>query len=133
MEAVKTLLRVFAYLYHGALALFLLGVSILALTSGGASLHLGMLPWHGGTLAWILLVSALLELVAVLRAIRRARPGLLFLWSLVVAFMLVKGYFFSSYRFAAGAGVRTALYLVIGSLLALVGAWVGVRRRRAAN
>ena len=132
MGAVKALLRVFSYLYHGLLALFLLVVSILALTSGAHSLHLDMLPWSGATLAWILLASALIGLIAVARSIRRARYGLLFLWSLVVAVMLLKGYVFSAYRFAAGAGVSTAGYLVLGSWLALLGAWFSLGRRKTA-
>jgi len=135
--AVKALLRLFSYLYHGLLALFLLVLSALALGTGAAALHLEMLPWRGGTLAWVLLAGSLIGLAAVVRAIRRGRAGLLFLWSLVVAVMLLKGYLFSSYRFAPGAGVRTAVFLVLGSWLALLGAWFAVRsrateRRRAA-
>jgi hypothetical protein len=121
--AVKTLLRVFSYLYHGSLALFLLLVSALALGSGAASLHLDMLPWSGATLAWILLAASLFGLFAVLLAMTRARALLFFLWSLLVAGMLLKGYVFSSFRFAPGVGVHTAMYVVLGSWLALVGAW----------
>jgi hypothetical protein len=121
--AVKTLLRVFGYLYHGLLALFLLLVSGLALASGARSLHLGVLPWSGATLAWILLAASLFGLITVLLAITRSVSSLFFLWSLVVAAMLLKGYVFSSYRFAPGVGVHTAAYLVLGSWLALLGAW----------
>ena len=45
------------------------------------------------------------------------------LWSLLVAGMLLKGYVFSSFRFAPGVGVHTAVYLMLGSWLALLGAW----------
>jgi len=127
--AVKALLRLFSYLYHGLLALFLLAVSALALSSGAASLHLDMLPWRGATLAWVLLAASLIGLIAVLLAVIRARSVPLFLWSLLVAGVLVQGYLFSSYRFAAGAGVRTAVYLVLGSWLALLGAWFALRSR----
>lgn len=129
MGAVKTLLRLFSYLYHSLLALFLLAVSALALGSGAASLHLEMLPWRGATLAWILLAASIFGLVAVVLAITRARSALLFLWSLVVAGMLLQGYLFSSYRFAPGVGVRTAAYLVLGSWLALLGAWFALRSK----
>lgn len=123
MGAVKALLRVFSYLYHGVLALFLLLVSVLALGSGARSLHLDMLSWSGATLAWILLAASLFGLLAVLLAMTRARALLLFLWSLLVAGMLLKGYVFSSFRFAPGVGVHTAVYLMLGSWLALLGAW----------
>jgi len=125
--AVKTLLRLFSYLYHGVLALFLLLVSVLALASRADSLRLDMLPWSGATLAWVLLAASLFGLVAVLLAVIRGRALLFFLWSLLVAAMLLKGYVFSSYRFAPGVGVHTAFYAVLGSWLALVGAWFALR------
>ena len=77
MGAVKTLLRMFSYLYHGLLALFLLLVSALALGSGAASLHLDMLPWSGATLAWILLAASLFGLIALLLAIAARSRALL--------------------------------------------------------
>jgi hypothetical protein len=131
--AVKTLLRLFSYLYHGLLALFLLLVSALALASGARSLHLDILPWSGATLAWVLLAASLFGLAAVLLAITRSVPVPFFLWSLVVAAMLLKGYVFSSFRFAAGVGVHTAIYLVLGSWLALLGAWFALRLPKPAR
>ncbi|MGD0666670.1 MAG: hypothetical protein ABSB23_03855 [Bryobacteraceae bacterium] len=129
MEAVKALLRLFSYLYHGLLALFLLALSAVALASGAAELRLDMLPWSGATLAWVLLAASLFGLLAVVLAVRRAGAALLFLWSLLVAAMLLKGYVFSGYRFAPGVGVRTAVSLVLGSWLALLGAWFAVRSK----
>ena len=129
MEAVKALLRLFSYLYHGLLALFLLALSAVALASGAAELRLDMLPWSGATLAWVLLAASLFGLLAVVLAVRRAGAALLFLWSLLVAAMLLKGYVFSGYRFAPGVGVRTAMSLVLGSWLALLGAWFAVRSK----
>ena len=133
MRAVKTLLRLFSYLYHGLLALFLLLVSAVALASGATSLHLDMLPWSGATLTWLLLAASLFALAAVLLAITRAISAPLFLWSLVVAGMLIRGYIFSSFRFAPGVGVHTAIYLMLGSWLALLGAWFGLRLPKPAR
>jgi hypothetical protein len=125
---VKTLLRLFSYLYHGLLALFLLLVSAVALGSGAGALHLDMLPWSGATLAWILLAASLVGLIALALAITRRGAALFFLWSLIVAAMLLKGYVFSNFRFAPGVGVHTAIHLLLGSWLALLGAWFAVRR-----
>jgi FtsH-binding integral membrane protein len=133
VEAVGTLLRLFSYLYHGLLALFLLLVSALALVSGASALRLDMLPWSGATLAWILVAASLCGLAALALAIARRGSALFFLWSLTVAAMLLKGYVFSSFRFAAGAGVPTAVVLVLGSWLALPGAWFAVRRRQTTS
>ena len=127
MGAVKTLLRLFSYLYHGLLALFLLLVAAVALASGATSIHLDMLPWSGATLTWVLLAASLFGLAAVLLAIARTVSAPLFLWSLAVAGMLLNGYVFSNFRFAAGAGVHTAIFLILGSWLALLGAWFALR------
>lgn len=134
MRALKALLRWFSYLYHGLLALFLSLVSALALASGsGASaLHLDAMPWSGATLAWILLGASLFGLIALLLALFRRSAALFFLWSLIVAAMLLKGYVFSSFRFAPGVGVSTAIYLILGSWPALLGAWFAVRSPRPA-
>jgi len=121
-------LRLFSYLFHGVLALFLLVVSGFALTSGAPSLSLRMLPWTGSTLEWVVFLGALVGLSTVLLALR-ARLRLLFLlWSLAVAVLLLRGYFFSGYRFAPGT-VSTALYLIAGSLVAVLGAWFQLVRR----
>ena len=133
MEAVKTLLRVFSYLYHGVLALFLLLVSALALASNPASLHLDMLPLRGAPLAWVLLIASLCGLAAVAMALRSARRLPFFLWSLLVAAMLLWGYVLSNFRFAPGVGVHTAVHLVLGSWLALAGAWFALQLNTAIN
>ncbi|MGB7761160.1 MAG: hypothetical protein WBL61_15110 [Bryobacteraceae bacterium] len=129
MRAIKTLLRLFSYLYHGLLGLFLLLVSALALASGATSLHIDMLPWSGVTLTWVLLAASLFGLVTVLLAITRSIAAPFFLWNLVVVAMLIRGYVFSSYRFDPGVGVSTAVCLVLGSWLALIGAWYALRAK----
>ena len=129
MEAVKTLLRLFSYLFHGLLALFLIAVSGLALTSGGPDLHLDMLPWTGSMLIWVVLGGSLFGLISVLLAVVSKWRVLFFLWSLAVAVLLIRGYVFTSYHFQQG-GVSAAIGLTVGSLLALLGAWFQLFRRR---
>lgn len=127
MQAVKALLRFFSYLFHFALGLFLLGVAGLALASGPNMLHLDMLPWTGQTLAYVLLCAGLVALISVALAVSGKHRFLFFVWSLAVAVMLLKGYIFTGYRFAAG-GVQTGLELLAASWLALIGAWLALRR-----
>ncbi len=129
MEAVKTLLRLFSYLFHGLLALFLIAVSGLALASGTPSLELGMLPWTGMTLAWVVLGGSVVGLVIVVLALASKWRLLFFLWSLAVVFLLIRGYIFSGYHFQPGS-VSTAVLLTAASLLALAGACFQLFRRR---
>ena len=88
--------------------------------------HIGfffMLPWRGVALAWVLLAASLCGLAALVLAIRGTLRVPFLLWSLLVVAMLLWGYVFSNYRFAQGVGVRTAIELMLGSWLALAGAW----------
>jgi|SRR3954454_1059110 hypothetical protein len=122
----KAIMRYFSYLFHTLLALFLIGISGLAMASGG-DLRLGMLPWTGDTLERVVLIGAIVGLITVLLAMRKVLPILFLIWSFVVFLLLVKGYIFSSYKFHPNE-FRTALYLIGASFLALFGAWFQLRR-----
>jgi len=128
VEVFKALMRFLSYLFHTLLALFLFAVSGFAMASGARSLHLDMLPWTGSTLTYVLFFGSLFGLVTVVLALKGMLRPLFFLWSLAVTALLVKGYFLSGYHFAAGE-IRTALYLLVASILALFGAWFQMRRR----
>jgi hypothetical protein len=125
-EAVKLIMRYFGFLFHLLLVLFLIAVSGLALASGTPSLNLKMLPWSGTTLSYVLFFGALAGLLILLLAIRGTLRVLFLLWSVLVAYLLVKGYIFSGYKFATGE-FRNAIYLIVASLIALLGAWFQFR------
>ena len=123
-------MRYYSYLFHLVLALFLLAVSGLALGSGSPNLHLGMLPWSGQTLIYVLFFGAILGLAVVFLAMKGGPLRVLFLlWSLLVSILLVKGYIFSGYQFE-GTEFKTAIYLIVASLIAIPGAWFQLRRTR---
>lgn len=124
MGLVKAIVRAFSYVYHAVLALFLAAVAGLTLLTSPQSLHLDMLPWTGSTLAYVVLLAALFGLVTVALAVAGTLRPLFFLWSVAVTVMMIRGFFFSTYRFAPGSsGARMAAWLILGSLVALVGAW----------
>jgi len=124
---VAVIMRYFSYLFHILLALFCIAVSSLALASGTPSLQLGMLPWTGNTLAYVLFFGSLAGLLIVLLAMRGTLRTLFLVWSALVFVLLLKGYIFSGYKFHAGE-FKTALCLIVASLLALAGAWFQFRR-----
>ena len=128
MEVVRALLSFLSYVYHGLLCLILLAVSSLAIATGARTLQLGMLPWTGSTLLYTLLFGSLAGLATVLLAIKGKWRPLFFLWSLVVALLLLKGYIFSGYRFSPGE-FGTATLLIVGSWIALLGSWVRMFRQ----
>ena len=128
MEVIKALLSFLSYVFHGLLCLIMVAMSGLALAAGVKTLQLGMLPWTGSTLLYAMFFGALLGLLTVILAIKGMLRPLFFVWSLVVTILLVKGYIFSGYRFTPGE-FRTAMYLIVGSIIALLGAWVQMGRR----
>jgi hypothetical protein len=127
VAALRALVCVFSYLFHGLLTLFLIGISMVALSSG-QPLQLEMLPWQGQTLTWCLLGAGLAGLASVILAICRKWRPLFLLWSLAVLAMLARGFFFSHYYFAGAPEFHGALYLTAGALIAALGAWVQSRR-----
>ncbi len=132
MEVIKALLTFLSYVFHGLLCLILFAMSGLAMAAGAQTVQLGMLPWTGSTLLYTLFFGALLGLVTVLLAIKGMLRPLFFVWSLVVTILLVKGYIFSGYRFSPGE-FRTAVYLIAGSAIGLIGAWMQMGRKAGAR
>lgn len=137
MGLVKAIVSAYSYVYHAVLALFLAAVAGLTLVTSPQSLHLDMLPWTGSMLAYVVFFSALFGLATVVLAVIGTLRPLFFLWSLAVTVMMIRGFFFSSYRFSpASNSPRMAAWLILGSLVALAGAWwrmmqpLGGARRR---
>jgi len=128
VEVLRALVRLFSYLYHGLLCLFLLAISGMALLTDMHSLQLDMLPWKGTSLTYWVLGSGLLGLATLVLALRGTLPSLFFVWSLAVLVMLVKGYVFSGFFFDTGE-FRTAIFLILGALIATCGAWYRMTRR----
>jgi len=121
-------LRAVSYLFHLGLGLVLVAMAVVALSGPETTFTVGILPWQGRTLAWILLAAGVLALAAVYLAIRRTVPVLLVLWSMVVLVVLANGYFLGRYFFGR-EGPTTALLLVLGAAVATLGGWLGFRRR----
>ncbi len=132
MAAVKALLRLFSFVFHALLALFLIAVSGLALASGTPTLQMGMLPWTGDTLIYVLFFGALFGLIALLLAILGRLRFLFFIWTLAVAVLLLKGYIFTGYRFVPGEATK-ALVLLLASWIAALGGWFQMREPRVAK
>jgi hypothetical protein len=128
VELLRGAVRILSYAYHGLLALFLLGISFLAIATNSHTLQLGMLPWSGKTLSYTVFFGALFGIVSVVLAMRGQVRFLFFAWSLAVALFLLKGYVFSSYSLQPGE-LSTAVALGAGALVALAGAWFQLRKK----
>ncbi len=115
-------MRFYSYAYHGLLGLSLLGIAMVAATSGSHTLQLEVLPWTGAALTWWLLFGSLFGLASLVLAFKGIARVLFLVWSVVVVVMILRGLFFSSYRFTPGE-IAFPLLVAGGALLAVLGAW----------
>ena len=127
MSVIAALFRIYSYLYHMVLALFLLGIGMVGLESH--TLKLGMLPWKGRTLVFWLIGASLFGLLSILLAWLGKMRFLFLLYSLAVFGMMVRGYFLGGYQFSGKPEFRLAIYLTAGALVAIIGAWSQFRKK----
>ena len=128
MGALKALLRVYSYIFE-----------LLVIVSGGAisgfalynhtPLNLPFLPWAAPQLASGLFYSSLVGLFTLVLAVAGKLRWLFLLWSLAVFVVLFRGFFLTSYSFAGPVHFKAAVYLTVGALIAVIGAWPWITRR----
>ena len=128
-NALLWLLRAYAYGFHLLLGLLLAGMGIVALTSGH-SLTLGMLPWQGASLTRAILLLGVAGIICVALAVTGLARWLFPLWALFALYMMLRGFFLSTYAFASASEFKFAVWLTIGAFVAFVGSLSLLGRRR---
>ena len=128
---IAKLLRVYSYLYHLVLCVFLLGMAIVA-KSGTGLLKLDVLPWDGAELAQWLLWGSIAGLVSIFLAITGIFKYLFPVWTLVVVVMMIRGYLLQPYTYAGKEPFYQTLLLIGGALLAFFASLTvfGARKKR---
>lgn len=121
------IVKIYSYAFHLVLALFMTGLAVLAFSTGTHNLRLDILPWSGMTLSWWLLGLGLAGLLAIALAVLGMLRVPFLVWTVVVAAMLFRGFFFSPYTFGGWEGLRMVLLLLAGAGLAAVGGWLQFR------
>jgi hypothetical protein len=131
MRAIAWLLRVFCYIFHTILSLALLALGGVAVFSGAEHMKLETLPWQGAELNRLLIILGLAGLASVILALMDWFRLLLPLWSIYVLAMLVKGVFLSpAVSFDGRADFDSWLWLIGGAVLAMIGSFSVLGRRR---
>jgi hypothetical protein len=128
MDALSWLMLIFSYLFAISLSVFTLGLAVVAMASGHP-LTLGFLPWKGAGLTYWLFALALIGLISAYLALRGRLRGILFLWTLSVAALLIWGFFLTPYAFTAAFPFKSAAWLSIAAFFAMIGAWPRGKRR----
>ena len=130
MNLAGAIFRFYSYIYQFILALFLTALGGLTLASGQNNLSLGMLPWKGAALTYWVFGLGLAGLVMVALAVAGVFRYLFPLWCLVIAILMIRGFFLSSYVFAGAGQFQLAVWLTIGALIAFAASLSVLRPRR---
>ena len=131
MNIVGLILRIYSYIYHFILGLFLAALGALALASGMHNLNLGMLPWKGQELTYWTLGLGLAAIVCVILAVTGWFRWLFPLWCLFVVIMMIKGFFLTpTYVFAGSGSFKGAIWLTIGAIGAFLSSLMLYKPRR---
>jgi len=125
----KTIMRIFSYLYHLVLGLVLLAIGAIALFSSDETLQMPVLPWRDPALTYWLFFGSLAGLISLALAATGKIRLLFRLWTVAVFGLMVYGFFLSSYHL--GRTATNALLLTLGALIAMIGSWTRIKRRRA--
>jgi hypothetical protein len=123
------LLRVFSYLYHTILCLFLLGVWLAADPIHSVP-RLGFLPFSSDHMLTAILTLSIVGLVSIALAVTGIFRFLYPIWTAVVLWLMLSGYFLSTYTFANADAFRNGVLLTVGALIALVGGLSVLKRKR---
>jgi hypothetical protein len=127
----RGLLRVYSWIFEALLCLLGIGISIVSWSVGASDpVKVDWLPWSAATLpAWLMGLGILGLFFVFLAFIGRLRI-LFFLFAAGVFGLLTKGLFLSTHSFEGPMEARNALLVVLGSFLAILGAWPTGRRGR---
>jgi hypothetical protein len=123
------ILRVYSYLYHLVLCLFLLGLCIVAKNSA-TTLKLSMLPWSGSELTTWLLWGSIVGLLSIVLAITGVFRFLFPLWTLIVLVLMFQGFLVKPYTFEGKPAFYNTLWLIAGAALAFLASLTLFRSRR---
>jgi len=116
---VTLILRLVAYLYHLVFAVYLLGISVVALLSSN-TLRMPFLPWSGEALTGWLIGGALIGILSIILAVTNIFRFLFPLWAFAMLAVLVRGFFLRPYAFDDRASFEQILYLTLGALVAFL-------------
>jgi hypothetical protein len=130
-----TLLRLYSYLYHLILCLFLLAISSIAVLSHSGTLRLEMLPWKGDELIYWVFLGSLAGLACLVLAITGIFRYLFPFWALLIVVLMVRGFLLGGYTFSGRDEFNWILGLIAGAILAFLASLTlftsSARRKRA--
>ncbi|MFB3775952.1 MAG: hypothetical protein ACE141_00040 [Bryobacteraceae bacterium] len=127
MKVLHSLVRLFSYAFHAFVLFIASAMAVITSASGPQTVNFDALPVPATMLPYGLAALAVVGAIILLLAVRGKAQALYRLWSLLVLALVVRFFFFGSYRFTPGAGDFTIALLVVGcAAIAFFGAGIKV-------
>jgi hypothetical protein len=122
-------LRVYSFVFHLTLSTFLTGVGVLAYRSH-QPLSLGMLPFDEEHLVRDTTLLGAAGIVCTMLAFTRSFKFIFVIWTVVILFMMVNGFFVGPYVFHGMEEMKGAAWLSFGAVGAFFGAAWSLKTQR---
>ncbi len=130
MKIVRSLLRLYSYLFQAAFIVVSLAMAVLMLASGRQTVNFYLLPWEKWTLTTrvsVLMGLAVIGIFVLLMAVRGRMQKMVFLWTVVVLLLVARYFLLSPLGYTArpgafSGGFTNALLLILAALIAVLGA-----------
>jgi len=125
----EAVMRVYSYLFHLLISLCFLVLGAVAVTSGYHTLQLDLFPWSGRVLTYWLLGLGFAGLAAVYLAFKGVFRILFLVWTVVVVFGLIRGFFFTPYYFGSAGSFWLGVLFLLGAAATVFGAYSRFRQK----
>ena len=122
-------LRVYSFVFHLTLSSFLLGVAAIA-AKRREPVSLSVLPFPDEEALRDLAVIGSLGVLCALLALTRSFKWIFVLWTLLILYLMLKGFFFGPYAVAGTEDARGAGWVTLGALGACLGAVLSLKTRQ---
>jgi len=129
LRFLRHLLRIYSYIVFALLSLAALAMAAVIVASPHNRIQVGWLPWQGEPLGVWLAGLGLAGIGLVALAIAGRARFLLTVFALTALCLIVRGFFFSSWRFTGAADAKQACLFVFALFLAFAGSIPMAARR----
>jgi hypothetical protein len=127
VKLIGLLLRIFSFVYHLPVAIFLFALGVFAILDNAKNLKFPLLPWTGMPLAYWMAGIGLIGLLSIILAILRRARILFVLYALCLLGLMLNAFLGRTYD--GMDEFRTMAWLTFGALIALAGAITHARSR----
>ena len=128
---IHLVLRVYTFVFSLGSSLSLLGLGLVAKLSGQNNLVMQNMPWKGEELTnWLLGLGAFGFLASILGAAAKGPARFLgLLWTMIFAFLMIRGNFFSARTYEGVEDFQQAAWITMGSVGAVITSLLTSRKK----